>query len=379
MNGRTITRQELFKLVWEKPMLKLAKDFGISDVGLKKICKRLNIPTPPQGHWVRAELGKATTPPKLPQGAYPAEVRIIPQDKIKNPKSQSLADIKAREEAPANRIKVPATLIEPHPWIEQALKVANRNSNKPGIFSLAGAHSPDIHASAAQADRALRTFDTFLKALKARGLKVWIEHQRTWVCYEKEDLRVELKEVRTRRYLSKEEQAVFKPQYSWDRPPAFVDEPNGQLHFCIYETKEFYSSYVRVLKETPAQPMETRVNDMILVLARMAEATKLKRQERLQREAQWAEESKRREEREKLERERELRLKKFMEWQKAWEDAKRLASFTHQVEELVKDLPEEHEARRILKVAQEHSADVTAITTRSIREIKKPEYGHYLI
>lgn len=48
-----IERKQLHKQVWSKPMSKLAKDYGISDVGLKKICKKLNVPTPPRGYWAR--------------------------------------------------------------------------------------------------------------------------------------------------------------------------------------------------------------------------------------------------------------------------------------------------------------------------------------
>jgi len=36
----TLTRQELYDFVWSTPMTKLAKDFGLSDVGLAKICER---------------------------------------------------------------------------------------------------------------------------------------------------------------------------------------------------------------------------------------------------------------------------------------------------------------------------------------------------
>lgn len=42
----TLTREDLYELAWSKPISELAKDFGISDVGLAKRCKRLGIPTP---------------------------------------------------------------------------------------------------------------------------------------------------------------------------------------------------------------------------------------------------------------------------------------------------------------------------------------------
>jgi hypothetical protein len=44
------TRQELFELVWSMPMTKLSKQFELSDVGLRKICVKHQIPLPLQGH-----------------------------------------------------------------------------------------------------------------------------------------------------------------------------------------------------------------------------------------------------------------------------------------------------------------------------------------
>ena len=48
-NYKEYTRQELHDLVWATPMVKLAKEFGLSDVGLRKTCVKHNIPTPPLG------------------------------------------------------------------------------------------------------------------------------------------------------------------------------------------------------------------------------------------------------------------------------------------------------------------------------------------
>jgi hypothetical protein len=41
-----LTGDDLYELVWSKPMRDLAKDFGISDAGLAKHCRRLGIPVP---------------------------------------------------------------------------------------------------------------------------------------------------------------------------------------------------------------------------------------------------------------------------------------------------------------------------------------------
>lgn len=44
-----ITREELYEKVWNTPMQKLAMEFGLSDVGLAKLCKRHQIPVPGRG------------------------------------------------------------------------------------------------------------------------------------------------------------------------------------------------------------------------------------------------------------------------------------------------------------------------------------------
>ncbi len=54
MAATTLTKIELFRLVWENPMTTLAEKFGVSANGLSKICDRLNIDRPPKGYWSNA-------------------------------------------------------------------------------------------------------------------------------------------------------------------------------------------------------------------------------------------------------------------------------------------------------------------------------------
>src|SRR6185312_3983874 len=61
----TLTRQELYELAWSKPMVELARDFGISDVALAKRCRTLRIPVPGRGYWARVDAGQAPRRPAL--------------------------------------------------------------------------------------------------------------------------------------------------------------------------------------------------------------------------------------------------------------------------------------------------------------------------
>lgn len=61
MNETTkLLRLELYNQVWSKPLIRLAKEYNISDVGLAKICRRHTIPLPPVGYWARKAHGKHT-------------------------------------------------------------------------------------------------------------------------------------------------------------------------------------------------------------------------------------------------------------------------------------------------------------------------------
>ena len=51
IKGDTLNREDLYALVWSEPMVKVARRFGISDVGLAKACRRHKIPLPGRAYW----------------------------------------------------------------------------------------------------------------------------------------------------------------------------------------------------------------------------------------------------------------------------------------------------------------------------------------
>ena len=57
-------RETLYQEVWAMPVTEVAKRYKVSDVAIHKVCKSLNIPTPPQGYWAKLRAGKPVK--KLP-------------------------------------------------------------------------------------------------------------------------------------------------------------------------------------------------------------------------------------------------------------------------------------------------------------------------
>jgi len=64
--AESLSRSALYELVWSSPLSVLCSRFGISDVALRKACKKAAIPTPERGYWARKEAGKVTSIKALP-------------------------------------------------------------------------------------------------------------------------------------------------------------------------------------------------------------------------------------------------------------------------------------------------------------------------
>ena len=66
-------------------MAKLAKQYGISDVGLAKVCRKLAIPVPGRGYWAKKEAGQVGHELPLPVQTQP--VRLLkPTPRPEEPK-----------------------------------------------------------------------------------------------------------------------------------------------------------------------------------------------------------------------------------------------------------------------------------------------------
>jgi transposase-like protein len=55
---RSPSKEILEKLVWEKPTMHIAKEFGVSDVAVSKWCKKYKIEKPAPGYWAKKQAGK---------------------------------------------------------------------------------------------------------------------------------------------------------------------------------------------------------------------------------------------------------------------------------------------------------------------------------
>ena len=115
----SLTRAELYKLVWSEPVSKIAPRFGISDVGFSKLCRRVDVPLPPQGYWMKLKYGKRVPRPRLKPAANGESETVLISEGEKDAAEvpQDLAAAIASEEDDGNAIVVPASTTRWHPIV----------------------------------------------------------------------------------------------------------------------------------------------------------------------------------------------------------------------------------------------------------------------
>ena len=62
----TLSREELYELIWKEPMIKAGASLGVSGSYLARVCWALNVPRPARGHWAKLAAGRAAAQPPLP-------------------------------------------------------------------------------------------------------------------------------------------------------------------------------------------------------------------------------------------------------------------------------------------------------------------------
>lgn len=65
-----LTRQQIYDMIWERAVWKVAPELGISDVALRKHCVKHAIPVPDATYWGRKHAGKPVE--RKPLGPAPA-------------------------------------------------------------------------------------------------------------------------------------------------------------------------------------------------------------------------------------------------------------------------------------------------------------------
>jgi len=206
MSEVALTREELYDLVWKRPIRDLAAELEMSDVGLAKLCRRNGIPIPPRGFHVR-------------KPDYKKDKLVIPLPPIKSGwqsnftfaknvangvKPKIDADIKLDEFStkaqlditPEQSRKIKATLKS----IKQQIHL--KKVDERGILKVPSLYFP-VRVSPALYIRAVALLSHLLEKLLSMGASIEPydpsdEKDRLGVLWEGYDFKIQIEEVSTR-------------------------------------------------------------------------------------------------------------------------------------------------------------------------------------
>ncbi len=331
-------RNKLYEEVWTDPVTKVAKSYGISDVALNKICKKLAVPTPPLGYWARVAAGKKIPRPMLPAFSGATEIsrqRLVTNEPIE-PDPEYLVAQRLFEAKDENRIVVSTTLEMPHPLVaasERALRKPKQRDtrNLPNTEQ----RCLDIAVSEASLPRALCIMDALAKALEARRMPLRIEREgkcQTCVTIDGQNLAIRIVEstLRSERQPTAAERKDFEKYGYVYLPNRYVFEPTGQFRLGILSG--YYSELKRSVSDGKHQRVEKCLNAFIVKLVEEAVSRKRETEERERWDREWAEKERRREEREQLVREETERFKALEEETRNWRRAEEIRDYVATVE-----------------------------------------------
>lgn len=268
---RQIKRENLYELVWSKPTITVAEEFGISDVAVAKICKKLDVPKPKLGYWAKKQHGKRVrqTPlPPLKEGT-PETYAIHPTSSDRLPEEvQNIIDQQNDfEKDESNQITVKETLRSAHPFIHQSLQRPNRPHTDQYKRLYLGLN---VSVGRDSSKRALRIMDALIKALEKRGFQVSLEGER------KTSVNVEINDQQLAFGITesvKRIERTDKNEYRWGREWYYI--PTGKL---ILEIKERFHGQ-KVIRDGKSQQLEECLNRFIVLLVQAAELIKIRKAE----------------------------------------------------------------------------------------------------
>jgi hypothetical protein len=340
----TINRKELYKKVWETPITRLAREYGLSDVGFAKICKKYNIPRPPRGYWARKEAGYNIKRLPLPPGEnVTISITSNPYSRNANKNRELVARMSPSIQSEEEPIVVPERLSSPHPLIKQSSEILNgRQPNDVGLVNPPKKGCLDITVSKGSLRRALRIMDTVIKFLEKQGYGVYLSGGRTKTKIQEIPISFGISEkLVTRKKRPEEHDLNGRYRFGHSR---FIEErvPSGDLCLTIHEAEDFYIYGCRQnWNDGKKSKLENRISSFIdgLVTVAIAKIERDKEKEederrRIERQKQLEEERLKRAELRIKYLEEEARVKKLISEAENWKKSQILREYVSEIERL---------------------------------------------
>lgn len=334
-----VTREELYRMVWSKPVTKWAAEFGLSDVGFAKICKKMKVPVPRRGYWAMIKKGIKPALPGLKSVHDPNNMVI--EIKKRLPKLNNSINATENdplvlfEMMPENRIVVPGRIISLHPLVKMTGKsLRARTADQYGRIINKGLSCLNLHVSKTSLTRAMRIMDTLIKALEKREMKIIVEQKAypnttLFIHGEKLEFCIEESSKKIERQKTKSELKEAERYPSLYSYPAYNYKPTGELQLSI---NTYTCEYIRkAWHDTKSRKLEDCLNEIIIGFIKAADEIKKYRLKREQEEKEKREREQLYEEIQRQKDQEERRFNELLSYVNLWTQSQRVRKFIQHV------------------------------------------------
>ena len=313
-------REKLYKEVWSMPVVKVAEKYGVSDVAIHKVCKTLNVPTPPLGYWAKVKAGAEVKKTPLPKTNGPTQTMgAKTYDGVKekvhfqeNNALEFLSEEEREEVLHASReIQMTAENAQLHKkiaayrtvvknWNQKDQRLEGSQKN-PGSYRYHSEQPPFLAAviSNDSLPRACRILDALFRKVESLGGSVEDDLS---LRVRKEHIRLDIVEGQDKvpHVITKDEAKALLKYQDEKRHHSWASEPqirkydyvfNGRLRISVRQARYF--------RDTDKVNVESRLGDILLELYEESEKLRLERLAREEEARRRAEEERRKEERRK--------------------------------------------------------------------------------
>ncbi len=178
---KPLTRRELYDLVWSRPMIRLADEFGVTGTGLAKICQRHDVPTPPRGYWAKLQHSKRVSQEPFVPATEPTKERVVIQGGTWRLPDEARQVIRRARQQKAERTRpaptpLPAEVPLPaepdlHPLLRRtALVLRKAKPDTDGAAHATSEGTVGIVVAQAAVERAISIADALVRCLADRDL-----------------------------------------------------------------------------------------------------------------------------------------------------------------------------------------------------------------
>lgn len=378
-----LSREALYIKVWEMPTVKLAKEFGLSDVAVAKMCRRLDVPKPPLGYWRKIETGTKKNIPPLgkPDDKMRKGVWIYPKSKEKTLQfhdeynkqniitEQKISEKTSAESLPENKIKVSANLYKPHPLVAQTQNILSKgNTDMYGaLHGKWGEKYLNFRISKKHLNRALRIMDALFKALEKRGCKTTISIARqlkTEVAVNDKNIEITLREDFKR--FDRPPNEKKKSVYDSDR---YIYEPSGMFTFSINNAINVQHNW----RDGKTTKLEDQLNDIVIGIFWAAEELKQREIQRKNQERRQLEISVEREKANIFQKRqvecRELFTELLEKWKKSQDIIKFIEAYKAKIIEEKGEISAGNEESQLIEWSEDYAKKLNPVLNDRLKEV----------